>query len=462
MSIVTRTGKTNPLTWTEMDANFTYLDSKIISVKGYGAVGDGVTDDTAAIQTAVNTGKAIYFPEGTYKITTQISFNTIGQKFYGAAMELSIISVSGAINGFKYSGSGLIRVFFRDLSITGNASTLNAIDFSTSTNLYESTFENLTLYCGGKAIYAPLEFNTTFINVHLSSYTDNGIEISGSNSTNLMGCYLHTFPTGKYPLRIYGNATLIGCNGVDSADYWGLFGQSVASDGVNTIFRITMIGCNVEDFKVQGVRFRYTGSASIINTTFLPPAVGTSATYDCSIYVEFTDQLITITNPTFSPKGGSTRQKLAEVFYLAGNGPLFIGGVVTSFDLNAALITAPVITVAQANSIINGVSLNNVVLGRGWGFYSPGGLTWTANATAFSVTSIDRVRTANTLATSIAQATGGIDLQELTINVRDANTTIKHNSGGAGRFMNSSAADIVATNGRPYKYISDGTVWWQV
>lgn len=44
-----------------------------ISVKNYGAVGDGVTDDTAAIQSANNTaaaqGVALYFPQGTYAVT---------------------------------------------------------------------------------------------------------------------------------------------------------------------------------------------------------------------------------------------------------------------------------------------------------------------------------------------------------------------------------------------------------
>jgi Pectate lyase superfamily protein len=38
-----------------------------VSVKWFGAVGDGVTDDTAAIQAALNSGVLqIYFPEGTY------------------------------------------------------------------------------------------------------------------------------------------------------------------------------------------------------------------------------------------------------------------------------------------------------------------------------------------------------------------------------------------------------------
>lgn len=41
-----------------------------INVKLLGAKGDGVTDDTAIIQNALNKFKAVYIPEGTYKITT--------------------------------------------------------------------------------------------------------------------------------------------------------------------------------------------------------------------------------------------------------------------------------------------------------------------------------------------------------------------------------------------------------
>lgn len=46
----------------------------VANVKDYGAVGDGVADDTAEIQAAIdaNPGKAIYFPAGNYKITSQI------------------------------------------------------------------------------------------------------------------------------------------------------------------------------------------------------------------------------------------------------------------------------------------------------------------------------------------------------------------------------------------------------
>jgi hypothetical protein len=46
------------------------------SVKYYGAVGDGITDDTGAIQSAINTGLPFYFPPGVYLITQTLRFTT--------------------------------------------------------------------------------------------------------------------------------------------------------------------------------------------------------------------------------------------------------------------------------------------------------------------------------------------------------------------------------------------------
>jgi len=48
-----------------------------VSVKDFGAVGDGVADDTAAIQAALATGKALYFsqPDVFYNVTTNLTIN---------------------------------------------------------------------------------------------------------------------------------------------------------------------------------------------------------------------------------------------------------------------------------------------------------------------------------------------------------------------------------------------------
>ncbi len=51
--------------------------AQTVSVKDFGAVGDGVTDDTAAIQAAIATGRALYFPQPTafYNIGSNVTIN---------------------------------------------------------------------------------------------------------------------------------------------------------------------------------------------------------------------------------------------------------------------------------------------------------------------------------------------------------------------------------------------------
>lgn len=48
----------------------------VVSVKDFGAVGDGVTDDTAALQNWANRAGMLYLPDGTYKITSTITLSS--------------------------------------------------------------------------------------------------------------------------------------------------------------------------------------------------------------------------------------------------------------------------------------------------------------------------------------------------------------------------------------------------
>lgn len=61
----------------ERSAQDVYEDR--VSVKDFGAVGDGTTDDTTAIQNAINacnaSGRTVYFPAGTYYITSGLTIN---------------------------------------------------------------------------------------------------------------------------------------------------------------------------------------------------------------------------------------------------------------------------------------------------------------------------------------------------------------------------------------------------
>jgi hypothetical protein len=95
------------------------------NVKNYGAIGDGVTDDTAKIQDAINAAgpnKTIYFPNGVYAITSsllykdgQIFKGDAGSQFISGMTEIKMISgtapvispANRAVNGFNLKIKGL-------------------------------------------------------------------------------------------------------------------------------------------------------------------------------------------------------------------------------------------------------------------------------------------------------------------------------------------------------------------
>ena len=71
---------------TALDTEFDALEAGVqssVSVKEFGAVGDGVTDDTAAIQAAINSTVDVFFPKGVY-LAGLLTQSTNEQRFSGA------------------------------------------------------------------------------------------------------------------------------------------------------------------------------------------------------------------------------------------------------------------------------------------------------------------------------------------------------------------------------------------
>lgn len=91
-----------------------------VDVRAYGAVGDGVTDDTAAIQAALTAaaGKTLLFPVGTYMHSSLLLIpSNITVSGYGATIKAAN-AISKTIGGLSVTGKTNVQIF--GLTYDGN------------------------------------------------------------------------------------------------------------------------------------------------------------------------------------------------------------------------------------------------------------------------------------------------------------------------------------------------------
>lgn len=76
-----------------------------VNVKSYGAKGDGVTDDTAAIQSAYAASNEVYLPTGTYKVSAPLTLGA-GMKMFGQSPSQTNINVTTKSVALSVTGNG--------------------------------------------------------------------------------------------------------------------------------------------------------------------------------------------------------------------------------------------------------------------------------------------------------------------------------------------------------------------
>jgi hypothetical protein len=153
----------------------------VLNVKDFGAVGDGIADDTTAIQvaiTATTTGKALFFPSGTYTFSTQLVFTT---------NQIAIIGESSATTFLKYTGANTTN----DLIVIGDG-VLNYVNCHIS----GFTIYSQTLMTGGFALHFKryLRGNVTDIIVNGQEILPRNV-YSGMWFDGIDDVYLSTFRT---------------------------------------------------------------------------------------------------------------------------------------------------------------------------------------------------------------------------------------------------------------------------
>jgi len=223
-------------------ASYRTVQSKLrdtVSVKDFGAVGDGTTDDTAAIQAAVNVGGDVFFPVGRYVISSTINV-TKTMVLRGAAASFGDSTAAAEL---IYTGSGIavqigtsgtkiynVRIDTLKISASGTAtSSATAIGLKLLNSNY-AVISNLVVrgFTAGKGVQA----------------TASGSDIGASN--NFIGCFLWN---NKFGYEFTGA-------GVGVADYASMIsGGAVIGDNVTAGSVGLTVGQYAAETMVYGTDF---------------------------------------------------------------------------------------------------------------------------------------------------------------------------------------------------------------
>lgn len=158
-----------------------------INVKDLGAVGDGSANDTAIIQSALNTARAVFIPEGTWRLVAATGFalTNTGQRkrtIYGAGPGVTILKMDAGGEG------GVIDVTggtLADLSIDGGftpaVGEANLLSCVQANN--DSTVRNCHIYNARGSCLVGVGTRISFLNNRLEKFGDHAIYFAGDIDT---------------------------------------------------------------------------------------------------------------------------------------------------------------------------------------------------------------------------------------------------------------------------------------
>lgn len=152
-----------------------------------GAVGDGVHDDTAAITAAIALGRPVWFPSGTYLVSSLLTFNVANMTYWGdgATLLYGFAQTGWASTGHLMTLTAS-RLQFRGLTFSGNGRQVDTSLIYIGDNVVRPQFHNCRV--------------TNIVGVHLAGQTNSssnnqyGVQISpyGVREFLFEGCEFDT------------------------------------------------------------------------------------------------------------------------------------------------------------------------------------------------------------------------------------------------------------------------------
>ena len=162
-------------------ASYTYWTGKygLVNVKDFGAVGDGVHDDTQAIQAAINSlpsGGTVYLPQGSYVISSALTITQSGLTLRGQNIVSTSLQLVGNINGIEVLGP-VTGTTIQTLFINGDSGATSGA--------------GIYLDSSGNSVYTTLIENVWF-------QTYDGVRLYNTNTTSLLHCRMNCGHYGLY------------------------------------------------------------------------------------------------------------------------------------------------------------------------------------------------------------------------------------------------------------------------
>lgn len=177
---------------TEAAAWTTLSRGAAVNVRDFGAVGDGTTDDTAAILAAVSAAntlrRSVFAPAGVYLITSTIELGAVGLQGEGPMIEGG--STGGATQ-FKAGTADMTMIRVGSLSRSGNFSVQgnNIARFGMVVHGTRALVEHVTVYrCAKSGWLLPVTQNSTFINCTAQYSARAWTLANGARNNKFFGC----------------------------------------------------------------------------------------------------------------------------------------------------------------------------------------------------------------------------------------------------------------------------------
>jgi len=229
------------------------ISAPVLNVKSFGALGDGSTDDTTAINAGLNSlvtsGGTLFFPAGNYRISSRIQVPTI-VKMQGAGKRTSFIT---ALGGFP-SSTVLVQLG-RDTDST--VFDCGLLDLTVDCNAIAGSIgvqgTNLNEGCGLFRVIVKNFRDTGVFYITSEHFKNEDLEIVNTNTSN------------NYCAKIFGNVSVYPAGlainiGVDRITTFGLSGSTLAGiwlkdvmiDGVNWHCEGATDGVLVDGNNVEG------------------------------------------------------------------------------------------------------------------------------------------------------------------------------------------------------------------